>query len=76
MGKETVPKSENSRVGFGIAQEENASNTQTSGPQDATRYPRSMEKNWGKIEANAPPKIKSVNYDINAISLVPGRCFV
>jgi hypothetical protein len=35
-----------------------------------------MEKKWGKIEANAPPKIKSLDYDINAISLVAGRYFV
>jgi hypothetical protein len=66
----------NSRVGFGIVQEENASNAQTDEQLDVTLYPRSMEKKWGKFEANAPAKIKSLDYDINAISLVTGRCFV
>jgi hypothetical protein len=75
-GERPSQNRKNSRVGFGIAQEENASNTQTDEPQDATQYPRSMEKKWGKIEANAPPKIKLFDYDINVISLVAGRCFV
>jgi hypothetical protein len=76
LGRKPSQNRKNSSVGFGIAQEENASNAQTDEPEDGIRYPRTLEKKWEKTEVNSPPKIKSLDYDINAISLVAGRCFM